>query len=1387
MNLMGLGYNFIGKDKNLTKTALNIQKEIYGLDKAIGDLNQSVSKGGGLGEMFKGMMKLPDIKGMANEMVNLAGDYKITTTNLEAHVVASDKAFRKASAGMNLSAKDSKKWQKTVTNVAYKLNVDVGAVTESFKALQQSGIDLEKIGLKNFETFQKFVDVTGIDPKQFTASIVYLKDTVGLTNDEVKDFLETTITIGNKFNMGTEAVASMSAVVQNLQQENAKMFAQWGPKRTKRFLEGTQLVAAAFLKSGKTAEEAQAAAQHLMGVLVQGQGAFADMFGGLQNSMGDFGEVLATNFGSAEQAFQLLQESPDQFISKMYETVDTIRKMKTDKILADAFGGAKLEDLNEQQRASFEAMLGADMQQTVGRMAGQFQNVLGPAATDLITRGLGPMGDQFKNLSAELSKPGGLADKNGAAIKMAKNFRTGLTAQEELTRAQDRFQTSLKRMAGMNDWAFLKKYNESVKLAHGSLAELGKDTGPKGFIFRALVGLKNYGFGGMLSQIHPLGPAVADLLKSFGPVIQQAGQFLQTMTLLASPMTLIIGGLALFVAYSKDMTVAGKKVRPMIDGLIATLSKFAKKIGAFIADMMPKVVDTIKSFMEAIPGYIKKIPFAPIGKAIGQLIISAFKMIVDLIGPITKMLVETMKGAFAALAAVDWRSVASSLVEVGIAIFDAIAYGIAEAFKALGWIISAVANINWQAVGQVVADFSKKAFEMIIPALWTVLEKIPGMIKSVFLGAIKVVFSIFDGLGNYLKEKFPKWVGVINAAITAMKVIFVGVVGVMIAYYGALATAAVASFVAQKIAAITEFLIIKSFVLLSFLEMIAGAVAAGAAIVIALAPILVPIMAVVAAAALIIKYWEPIKKFFSNLFGGLVDLIKRYVGWLLKLFTDPIGAIKDAWNSLKEWVGGAVEWVGGVVDDVSSWIVDVFTDTDDAAKKVKRGVQRSAEEIAASIDRFKKKIEEQFVASVKFMQEQASFAIKKVDEFVNPSVKKIEGAFQLTQDGMVKVTNSFHAQTEQMFKKYEGDSLEAITKISNGLETQMANELSILSKRTDLNEQQLLEERASIVKHYEEKRKLLENAVNANNGFLMAVNEQQRKQGIAAIEGFAKDSLKITEQTAKAGNDIVAQAAAEQGMSVESASSLMEHLAGTNPKKFKANIAIIKGVYLDFLNDSLVKTTQITKDAREAFQQFMKFSDKHWKDEKSKINEFTKTMTLAIDKFWAGILLKFETNMYLLGMNMSTAFEKVKQQFSNVNILEAIAGQDKVYEWARMVAVALYEALSAKDPFTAAIQNYANNSKAMLESLVNETKNLDANTARPAQPDAQPAGYAEQVAKTELLKAINDPFWTREAMEYWKNTSNSIAAIADAVSAKPAKKPEKKEARDLNSKNLEPH
>lgn len=524
LNNFGVGVNFTGRDTGLSKTIDSVKSGFMGLASTVKNVATVSSQ-----KMFQGFAQAPDVKTAVSDM-------HIAVTGIEAFGVAADQVTSKVFAGMGNMTMSTAKAKSMIGSLAYGMNRDVGTLANSFKSLQQNGIDVTKIGFSGFKQFAKFADVADLNTQDFAAAMSHLKNEVGFSDDEIKKLVQTTANVGVKFNMGTEAMNGMVQMTKLMQEEGAGLFKEWGPAKTKQFLESGTALAGMFMQAGHSAQEAQQLAQGLTKTVMAGKNSFNEIYSGLNANLSEFGMNLSENFtGGVEEAFQMLQDSPLDFAKKLNETFQKVKKV----IPADK------------------------LTEATARFSMQLSKVAGPAVADFITHGMDPMSKQAAELSKQLGA-GGLAGNKGIGA-VSNGFRTGLNAADDYNRILDQFSFSLKKLAGVNDGAFNKSLRESTHEMGSNIQAMKGEYKGIGKFFDAVVEINNHGFGAYLGHLDKSFLATQALTKQLGPV---AGGIINL-------------GL-MFHKAGKDGNSFANTFGPMKE----KLKEFGKGAGEFIKDMI---------------------------------------------------------------------------------------------------------------------------------------------------------------------------------------------------------------------------------------------------------------------------------------------------------------------------------------------------------------------------------------------------------------------------------------------------------------------------------------------------------------------------------------------------------------------------------------------------------------------------------------------------------------------------------------------------------------------------------------------------------------------------------------------------------------------------------
>ena len=703
--MMGLGFNFGAQDKGLGAA-------IKTTSSGLADISKSVV---GIGaDSAKMMFKAPDFGPAAGVATTLANDVKLTTTGMEAFGVAASKATSAGLAGLNLTAKEFGKAQGMISGVAFGMNTDVGAVTKSFTALKQAGVDVKKVGFKSFEEYQKFIEVTGTDSIQFAGALGKMSHQMGLTAEQTTATVKSVAAIGKHFNIGREAISAMSDTVEVLN-DNANLLPQdWSPARLQKFISGTTIVAGALTSVGFTADEAIGASKDLTKSLLDGGKGMHKLYSGLADTIPNQAEVITQNLGNFEDSFQMLQNSPDKFMLKMGKMMDKVQHMNLKPEALDRF-----------------------------RL--QMSETFGPKAMAVFTKkGFGQIGPALEKASEPME------GQEKILGDLASKYQDGRTMAEHFAIAQDQMHTALKHVSGvMGDQEYLKNYKTNTKALVVELGAFAKKGGVLGKATDMFIEFTNYGIGGALAAHTKWGLALTEGVKLMQPVMAFLPGLTAAFSALTSPITLVAGAIAAIYFASKDLAKGDKSIiRPFIEKIKTEAPAFFAKVKDVFIDIVKAVKEVagmidwkaVKDFLydgflwafNGISDVIGMIDWGVVASTIGHYLGVAIDFAVESIGKILKGIghiiadwwhkaswgdiYDVLKDVFLVLGAFSVYTFVSSFGGLGGMLKSALTSGLGIAFKAakglIGGAINGIGDVMTSSVGQMAASTEAAAGSM---------------------------------------------------------------------------------------------------------------------------------------------------------------------------------------------------------------------------------------------------------------------------------------------------------------------------------------------------------------------------------------------------------------------------------------------------------------------------------------------------------------------------------------------------------------------------------------------------------------------------------------------------------------------------------------------------
>lgn len=688
LNFLGLGFSLGAQDKGLAAAIKDTSSGLMDISKSV--------VGIGLASM-KMIIKPPDFGPSIGLAQTLANDVKLTTTGMEAFGVAASKATSAGLAGLNLTDKEFRKAQGSIASTAFSMNTDVGAVTKSFAALQQAGVDVKKVGFKSFEQYQKFIEVTGADSTAFAASLGTMSKQMGMSDDAVRDSVTAVASIGKKFNIGREAVAGMAATVKILNENSNLLPQNWSPAKMGKFLKGTTVVAGALTSIGYSADEAMAASQGLTKGLLAGNKGMADLYAGVKSELPQAFSVMTENFGDANKAFEMLQEDPQQFMLKMGDMVKKVNGMNL-----------KPEAMN--------------------RFRSQMESTFGPEIMATFTKqGFGKLEPALKSAGDAMKDQGKVVDQ------LASKYQDGRTYAERFAIVQDQMHTALKKIPGvMADGVYLDKYRQQTK---GLVAEMTNLAGKGGIVGKAttmLIEFANRGVGGALAAHTKWGLALSEGIKLMQPMLQYLPAMKMAFTALASPIGIVVGALAGLYFLFKDLA-KGKDsiVGPML-----------KKFAAEAPQFYQKVVDFAKDIFKTVYDVLSKVDWGSVIKTVSDAFMTIFSTVHDVI--------------FDVLNKIDWNKVGQVLGVILSKAADIAASMLRSTIKFAEKILQWLGDVDWGNVGDKLMGYILKAVDPIVDAIGAIFMNLPTIVYKAINGMVDLLVGALSRIEDYLVKKFPE-------------------------------------------------------------------------------------------------------------------------------------------------------------------------------------------------------------------------------------------------------------------------------------------------------------------------------------------------------------------------------------------------------------------------------------------------------------------------------------------------------------------------------------------------------------------------------------------------------------------------------------------------------
>jgi hypothetical protein len=500
----GVGFAFEGKDEGLTKTQKKAGRGFDDLsnkvDNLAGRLASSVEK---VGDFMSSFAK-DKLGNISNRLDVISDSGWNVTTSLESQATAAAQSAKKVVVSMGLTGKAAKKATGMAVGMSIGMNVGVEAVTSAMKEMQRFPQEFADAGVKSVRELVKFTEVSGMSAEDLSSVLSDLSRDWGIHGKMLKGVIDQTLSTGQAFAVGSEAIAGMKDIMPALSEGMKSIFQKKGPEYIAETigsirnlaLVGTQVVGGSFANNLQGAIE-------IFNNLIGTQASFGKMITGLSTEFPDFITQLGIPLQNMDEAWKLIQKDPLTFVTglrKMYKSMGegTLQSKQLEQTLGDSNAMLK-----------YMVVSSADYD-------GALQKVT--KATAEATTGI-----------SEYGKAG---------------FSTGLTLQEVLDRMQQRFIIRMRHAAKASGHfsSYLGQLRDSFKKTGDWVAKLGSDTAPGGFgwLANTLSMASMFGVGGVMHMIFPPGET-----GKAGEIATAAFGSISTMLTQLSPQLIALQALGL--------------------------------------------------------------------------------------------------------------------------------------------------------------------------------------------------------------------------------------------------------------------------------------------------------------------------------------------------------------------------------------------------------------------------------------------------------------------------------------------------------------------------------------------------------------------------------------------------------------------------------------------------------------------------------------------------------------------------------------------------------------------------------------------------------------------------------------------------------------------------
>lgn len=1224
LNLLGLGFSFGAKDRGLKKEQRrassgfeNIGDEVEKMGKRakvgtepMGEgfnlIGEAVGKLDGILRVnrlqaFIQAISLSRLGDIAHGVEDIATNGLNLTTSFEGTIVAANKTAKQIGANFGLAGKDLSRFTDQATSMHLSLNIGADKAAEAAYNVTLATKELGAVGLKSASDLAKFAEVSGISAQDTTQIFKQAGQDFGFTGEQLRMLAGAALESGKQIGDIGGQFKQMPHILELISRRAAVLGEKFDSKKMASFASQTLAVSGALYNMGATAEEAREAATALADKMVESGENFGNMFAGTSSDLSDFHMALAVAGGDTKVAFDTMTQGPGEFMASLASMVSKGKKS------------------------------GKDVGAMTNLMRGQLEKVFGPKQA-------ARMIDFFNNAdTAVLDSMSVVSKAQGDLGKFAKaGFSTGRTLADSFDLMKDQFITSFRGIGRSAAVDFVSTTGKEFKKFNSQMKDLVKEGGTLGLLVQKFSELHQIGALALVPHaLRPLAAVFGSIVKEAGPMIGVLGSLGLRLNMLASPVTLILAAGAALLTWFAALRMEGKSTGEAI-----------KIMGTKIAGVAKKVWETAKLWTGELLDYLAGVDWSAVAKTVFEALSSVGLAVVDTLKkiPFGKILqglldgiVIAVKGAGTLLARIPWMDLLSGLAnafvllgkklgQLGVWILDAIG----DAFKSAGdatsgWttrLFDYLAGIDWGSITRKIFSglaygllvgveylgrgiytsvvwIIEKTYDLIVEtfkALPSIVAGLGTLFKSAVRFMVNAVIGIFQGIENWLVDRFPKAAGVIHAVFSVIK--------------GSLAVSA------KIIGAVIDGVVVAFRVLWKIVGGIISLIAKGIDLF-----VITPL------------------KFVASIISTVVVTAWKVLSAVVSAAWSVISPILSAFGKALSWVGEKLMWVVDKAKGAASAVGGFFKDHGSDLLGFVTGSSAAADAVDRSMQKIGKSTQQTASALSITIGNMVDSALTTVDSLIEANRKRQLAEASLAQ-GTLDTENAKYTAIMAMQQKFAADTAAVLKGVPESVQqaaSQAQNELNRAFyeqlKSIAFNEQLSIEERKTALGGLEDWRKSkmeeFSSMVARQTREMVASNGAATKSIEDSFGKFSEGLQNKANETALRAGAAVGSVQKELGVSAEEALNNLKNIAAIDPKKFAADLKVIKQVYVDFAKTAQDQSQSMLVATGKAFDEFNKLAVEHWMKQRtnialmafdeSDITKLTETIGRTVDRAFAAL------------------------------------------------------------------------------------------------------------------------------------------------------------------------